>query len=484
MAQRANRQHLPAFRVSRRNRYFQTTSLDDYLSPALDFLSEGIEVSDANGVIRYVNRAFSRISGVPLSMRLGRNIFDINPEGDLSLVLRTGQPIYRGKPGQGDILVACHPLWQSGQSLAGAVLILQDANLPSPQREDRSTECPQVRDVVPNAARYTFADLAGKSSAFAELIYQSTKAARSNSTILITGESGTGKEVLAHAIHHASPRRNGPFIAVNCAALPEHLLESEFFGYEKGAFTGADRRKIGLFELARNGTIFLDEIGEMSLSLQAKLLRVLQDKAFYRLGGSSPIHADVRVIAATNAHLKALVADQKFRGDLYYRLNVVRLHLPPLRERLDDLPELVEAILRRLAAKMDREPPQITPEAMNVLSTHQWPGNVRELENVLERALNFLLPGEGHIGSKLITFPDEESPRGRRETAVPPLGIRLPTLQDMERTLIQLALECYGKSGQGKRQAAQTLGISLTTLYDRIKRYGMNDWLEGEQGSV
>lgn len=474
----------------------QDTQGADVFYAALDYLSDGIEIADAEGVIKYVNRAYTRITGIPPTMRIGKNILEINPDGDLGQVLRTGKPTHHPEHGQDGLLVSCHPLWGSGSDLVGAVLILRDLNYSAAEREER-VPSPQLPATTPSesgfTARYTLSDLVGSSPPFLELIHRASAASRSESTVLITGESGTGKEIIAHGIHNASRRSSGPFVAVNCAAVPEHLLESEFFGHEKGAFTGADRRKPGLFELARRGTIFLDEIGDMSLPLQAKVLRVLQERTFARLGSTTLIQADVRIIAATNADLKALVAEKRFREDLYYRLNVVRLNVPPLRERMSDLPQLAEVILKRLAAKMGREVPKITAGAMKALQSHNWPGNVRELENVLERAMNFMLPGERFLGRHLITFAEADPlPPSRsaaaspvqaasptvQSSAPPPADMPLPTLRDMELTLIRLALEAYGSSGQGKRQAAQALGISLTTLYERINRYGIKEYPE------
>jgi DNA-binding NtrC family response regulator len=255
------------------------------------------------------------------------------------------------------------------------------------------------RDIVAAASRLVarrrlqeHTGILGESAAVQEVLVKIEQLAPVSSTVLIEGESGTGKELVAQAIHHLSPRRDGPFVAVNCAALPETLLESELFGHEKGAFTGAAERRLGRFELADGGTLFLDEIGEMPLSLQVKLLRVLENRRFYRVGGSEAIRVDVRVIAATNKSMRETVAQGEFRDDLYYRLNVLSIYLPPLRERKSDIPILVKRFIRELSRQHGRDFRGITPEALQILVNAHWPGNVRELRNLVE-SMVVLAPG-------------------------------------------------------------------------------------------
>ncbi|WP_027719008.1 sigma-54-dependent transcriptional regulator [Desulfovirgula thermocuniculi] len=313
--------------------------------------------------------------------------------------------------------------------------------------------------------RYQRNMLVGNSPAIQEVIKLIDRVANSNATVLITGESGTGKEVAAITIHQKSPRRNGPFVAINCAALPEQLLESELFGHEKGAFTGATSRKLGRFELADGGTIFLDEIAEMPLSMQAKLLRVLQEMAFERVGGTETIRVNVRVIAATNRDLTQAIKKGLFREDLYYRLNVFRLHMPPLRERKEDIPLLANHFLEKLRSTYFVH--RISPEAMEMLCNYHWPGNIRELQNVIERAaiicqgseiLPEHLPKELHESyyrpkELVINFPDE--------------GI---SLEEVEKELIAKALQ---KSGGNQTRAAQLLGITRSALIYRAQKYGL-----------
>jgi len=297
------------------------------------------------------------------------------------------------------------------------------------------------------------------------------KCAASHATVLIEAESGTGKELIARLIHRRSGRASGPFVAVNCAALPENLLESELFGYEKGAFTGAQAPKPGKFELAHRGTLLLDEIGEMAPILQAKLLRVLQEKEVDRIGGKDPVRIDVRVIATTNRDLLSLVREGEFREDLFYRLNVVRLTIPPLRERLGDIPLLVDFFCRRHGREFGREGLRCSPEAMDKLARHPWPGNVRELENALQRAL--ALSSGPILGAEDIHLAGSGSAQPGPSEACPqgslPLGT---TMRDMERQLIQRTLD---GTGGNRTRTARMLGISLRTLRNKLNEFGLQD---------
>lgn len=284
--------------------------------------------------------------------------------------------------------------------------------------------------------------------------------APSTATVLIQGESGTGKELIANAIHHGSPRRGRPFIKVSCAALPETLLESELFGYERGAFTGATARKEGRFELADGGTLFLDEIGELSPATQAKLLRVLQEGEFERLGGTRTLKVDVRLVAATNADLATLVRDKRFREDLFYRLNVITIALPPLRERREDVPLLAHHFLRRFAERNGKGITGFTDEAMDLLEGYTWPGNVRELENVIERAV--VLTRSDMISPADLPEAMMGSEQATRHLVVP---IGTP-LEEVEDRLIEETLR-YAKGD--KTLAAKLLGIATRTIYRRVK---------------
>ncbi len=285
------------------------------------------------------------------------------------------------------------------------------------------------------------------------------KVARTASTVLLQGESGTGKEVAAQAVHAWSPRKDGPFVAVNCAALPESLLESELFGHEKGAFTGAVERRRGRIELADGGTFFLDEIGELKPDLQAALLRVLESRSFERVGGSRTIQVDVRWVAATNRDLHAMIQEGTFREDLYHRLSVFPVRLPPLRERREDVLPLTEALLPKIAGSIGVPVPKLTGAAREIISSARWPGNVRELTNLLERAV--ILADGQMIGAEHLIL---DNARAR------PSNLGATTLADIERAAIEQALA--GNDGN-RKQAAEQLDIGLRTLYDKLKRYGI-----------
>jgi two-component system response regulator HydG len=320
-------------------------------------------------------------------------------------------------------------------------------------------------------ARFRFDQIVGRSAALREALDAAAKVAPTETTVLITGESGTGKELVALAIHHASQRADGPFLAVNCAALPETLLESELFGHERGAFTGADRQKPGRFERAAGGTLFLDEIGELSPAMQAKLLRVLQEHEFERVGGTTTLRADVRVIAATNRDLDQAVEAGTFRADLYYRLNVFAVKLPPLRERGDDVHVLAEHFGREMAPSLGKETVDFTAEALAALAAHPWHGNIRELRNAVERAL-ILCDGE-LITARDLALSAPASSAAASPAEPPTLSTaagRPRTLAELEREQILAALD---KAEGKKARAARFLGLTRSQLYTRLKRHGI-----------
>jgi len=316
--------------------------------------------------------------------------------------------------------------------------------------------------------RYGFDRILGRAPSLREALSRAAKVAPTETTVLLTGESGTGKELVARAIHHASPRAEGPYVAVNCAALPETLVESELFGHERGAFTGADRQRPGRFELAAGGTLFLDEVAELPPSAQAKLLRVLQEHEFQRVGGTATLRADVRLIAATNRDLAQAVEDGRFRQDLYYRLNVFRVHLPPLRERGDDVLLLTHHLVRERGARLGKGEPGLSRDAEAALRRHPWRGNIRELTNAVERALilaeNGLLTA-AHFGLDAAAAPRRADAEGAAEPRVP------EALADLERRAILGALR-YARGN--KTQAAAALGITRTQLHTRLKRFGLS----------
>jgi DNA-binding NtrC family response regulator len=305
--------------------------------------------------------------------------------------------------------------------------------------------------------------MVGSSAVLAAVRAKIAQVAPTDSTVLVLGETGTGKEVAAAAIHAASARRDGPLVKVNCAALPRELVESELFGHEKGAFTGAAQQRRGRFELADGGTLLLDEVGELSLEAQAKLLRVLQEREFERVGGSKTLRVDVRVIAATNRDLQAQVSRGAFRNDLFYRLNVFPIELPPLRERREDLPELVRHLAEKAARRLGQTLEAISPAFVERAAVQAWPGNIRELENVIERAL--IMSGGALLdGSDLFTSAAAAAPAAQSSGG---------TLEDMERAYIQRVLEGAGWQIEGERGAARTLGLNPSTLRGRLRKLGI-----------
>lgn len=310
-------------------------------------------------------------------------------------------------------------------------------------------------------------NLIGRSAAMTGLLETVAQVAPSEATVLITGESGTGKEVIAGALHYNSPRREGPFIKINCAAIPETLLESELFGHEKGAFTGADRRKEGKFRQASGGSLFLDEVSEMSVGMQVKLLRVLQEREITRVGGEEVIRVDVRVIAATNRDLLREIDTGRFRQDLFYRLNVVTLHVPPLRERKDDIPPLAEHFLRIFAEKNRKSVKGFSPQAMDRLIRYDWPGNVRELMNTVERGV--VMSRSQYIDEGELTPILLDRPVAAGHGQAGGAGGE-SSLEALEKATILKTLE---QTGGNKSEAARRLGITRRTLHQKLKKYGM-----------
>jgi len=319
-------------------------------------------------------------------------------------------------------------------------------------------------------ADYDIANIIGRSQPMKKLLEMMSMVAPSEATVLITGESGTGKELIARSLHFNSPRKDKPLVVVNCAAITETLLESELFGHERGAFTGAERRREGHFMKANHGTIFLDEIGETSSTMQAKLLRVLQEKEIQRVGGEETLKVDVRIIAATNRDLESEVAEGRFREDLFYRLNVMPLHMPPLRERREDIPILTQHFLKTFARKNRKTVKGVVPLAMDMLINYDWPGNVRELENAIERAV-ILLTGE-YISEKHLPlsvterYADPDSQPSGEATIMD--GTH--SMDDIEKKAIMAALRA---SNGNKAEAARRLGISRKTLHNKLKIYNI-----------
>ncbi|MFC4769441.1 sigma-54 interaction domain-containing protein [Effusibacillus consociatus] len=440
------------------------------LEAVLENAHEAIVVTDPDGKILLMNRTYRDFVGV--QDVIGRHVTEVIENTRMHIVAQTGKPevaqIQRIK-GQ-DMIANRVPIFADGKMVAvlGTVLF-QDVR----QLHALAATVDQLKQELAYYKRefrrklgavYHFDQIVGLSPNMQEVKNLAQKVAKSDTTVLITGESGTGKELFAHAIHAASRREMGPFIRVNCAAIPDTLLESELFGYEEGAFTGAVRKgKKGKFELADHGTILLDEIGDMPLPLQAKLLRVLQEKEVERVGGIRPVSIDVRVIASTNRDLQQRIREGKFREDLFYRLNVVTLTIPPLRERPEDLPRLVDDLLEQLMESTGIIVKEIADDVWSVLHEYSWPGNIRELRNVLERAMHVMEGDCLKAKHLMISTSDNRT----ASSGVPTLK---ESLEAAERAAIVRAL---AETGGNKLEAAKLLGISKSGFYQKLDKYGL-----------
>ncbi|KUG03879.1 two component, sigma54 specific, transcriptional regulator, fis family [hydrocarbon metagenome] len=434
---------------------------DDQLNSLLQSPYEGIAVFDDHARFLWANEVCYKYFKCKSKEDLKDNLNSLIPHSTLRSSINEARPLFgRTISNSGRALDLVYlPIIRSNRTIG--VIVKSTFSAFNPPYDS-------PREPNNGSARYSLEDIAGSNKDIIKQKKLAIKAARTTSTVLITGESGTGKEVFAHSIHNLSSRRKGPFIKVNCAAVPETLLESELFGYAEGAFTGARKEgKPGRFEQADNGTIFLDEIADMSMAMQGKLLRVLQERELERVGGVHSTRINVRVIAATNKNLNRLVKEQKFREDLYYRLNVVLLNLPPLRERKEDITVLSRVLLLRLNEQLGTNIKTINQDVLSCFQTHEWPGNIRELENVLERAVNFC---------EHDTITMEHLPEAMQASASKPAVPSAPTslerhLQEREREAILQALE---NSAGNKSQAAKYLKIHRSALYRKMHKYNIN----------
>ncbi len=435
------------------------------LEVIVNTLQYGIIAVDKAGRITCFNNEAGRILGINPAEVTGQSAWELFPKFSFMEVLNTGKEIletahvhFMGNRRK-TLLCSTYPIICRGK-IMGAVGTIRD------YREAHR----QAQRLTANDYMYTFDDIISASEAMKEIKEKAKRAAQGYSTILIEGESGTGKELFARAIHAESPFYKGPFVAINCSAIPDSLLESELFGYESGAFTGARAGgKPGKFELADGGTLFLDEIGELPLFLQAKLLRVLQDRVIEKLGGTSSRPINVRIIAATNRSLIKMVENGEFREDLYYRLSVIPITIPPLRERKEDIVLLLEHNLNKYANIMKKDIKGFAPDVFKLLAEYHWPGNVRELENTVEYAVSFTDGG---------WIRKENLPPRIREQ-FPAADSSRTTLQEksleLERKTIEELLKKYGISVEGKDKVASELGISRATLYRKIKKLGLTN---------
>ncbi|NLP05918.1 sigma 54-interacting transcriptional regulator [Candidatus Fermentibacteria bacterium] len=428
----------------------------------LESISDGVFTVDLEWRVTYFNRAAERITGIRRKDAVGRLCSEVfrssmcESNCPIRKTLETGKPV---------IGRACFIIDARGErvpiSVSTAVLRDSKGRIRGGAETFRDlSEIEALRQELEGRAR--LGDLVSHSPVMRRIFEVLPAIAESPSTVLVVGETGTGKELVAKAIHSNSTRSRGPFIAVNCGALPDQLLESELFGYRAGAFTGADRDKPGRFAAAEGGSLFLDEVSEVSPALQVKLLRVLQEREYEPLGSNSPVKADVRVIAATNRDLAAEVASGRMREDFYYRINVVRIEIPPLRSRKEDIPLLVDRFIEKFNALHGKSIEGMEPEALSLLMAHDWPGNVRELENFIERA--FILCRRKTIGVECLTGVCDPGARSNR-----PEGIR-DSRGRFEAGVVQTALE---RNGWRMEDTARDLGIHRTTLYRRMKRLGI-----------
>ncbi len=452
------------------------------LEAIFDATQDAISVVDSEGYGVMINPAYTRITGFTERDVIGKECTVDLMEGDSVhlKVIRTGKPVKNARLSVGinrkEVIVDAAPIVVGGK-LAGSVAVIHDLS----EIKALSLELDQAKRIIRNLeAKYTFDDIKGSDMNITSAIEKAKLAASTPATVIIRGESGTGKELVAHAIHNGSPRMNSQFIRVNCAAIAENLMESELFGYEGGAFTGALKGgKTGYFEMAHGGTVFLDEIAEITLSAQAKLLRVLQEREIVRVGGTKAIRVDVRIITATNADLEDLVERGLFRKDLYYRLNVLPIHMPPLRDHLGDIDELANFMIKKFNQDYGRHVFEISRDVLEILKKYHWPGNIRELENYIGRAMINVKLGEKtlekhHLPPILLA---DKGIRGGMVDLSELLGAEHHfelTLQEMlsgaEKKYLQEVLK---KNEFNRSQTARALGISLRSLYYKIEKHGL-----------
>ena len=451
-----------------------------YFVSVFDSLHDGVLVADSNEVVRYINRSFERIAGAKFDNLVGQPLTLVRPGAKLGSVIKNRKALLGVRRRFGDIeyMTDMHPICVNGICVGGITIARDITEIQSLQTKltEYQTRYKNLLDRLKdeNTAVYSLSDIVGEHPALRRAKDVAAKISATKLSVLIRGESGTGKELFAHAIHKESQRQSRPFVIVNCAAIPDSLLESELFGYNEGAFSGAKSggRK-GLIASANGGTVFLDEIGDMNVDLQAKMLRFLQTGEIQPLGREAPTQVDVRVIAATNANLEKKILEGKFREDLFYRLNASQIVVPSLRERKDDILILAEKFLEKSFSDHPLTPLTLSNKTKEILREFPWPGNVRELENTI----NFIgnITDSQVISSKCLppifyqTSSTIVSPWKDKSQEVPEyLGLR-QTNESNERVAIVEALNRTGRSVEGKRLAAKQLGISLTTLYTKLK---------------
>lgn len=449
--------------------------LKSTLETAIESIFEGIVVVDKKGFITMLNRAYGAFLGVDPHQAIGKHVTTIIPNTRMHIVAQEGKTEIAAvqKIHKNNSIVTRIPITKDGETVGavGKVLFkdIKELKMLFDKINKLKTELEYYKQEFHKiyGGKYTFNHIIGNSEKMEWLKSFALKSAKGTSSVLILGESGTGKEVFAHAIHYASPRHKQPFIKINCAAVPEPLLESELFGYDDGAFTGARKGgKLGKFELANGGTIFLDEIGDMPLAMQVKLLRVLQEKEIERVGGTQTTKIDVRIIAATNRDLEKMIEQGTFRQDLYYRLNIIALNIPPLRERREDIPLLCDFLLNKINNQIQHCVESISPKSMEFFMNYDWPGNIRELENILERAVNI-------IDDETVILPEHLPPifkKYKHQDEKDNLADLTEVVHEAEKQAIYNALAA---ANGNKSQAAKLLGINRSGFYQRLRKYNI-----------
>ena len=451
----------------------KTKELQRTLEVVLNTAYDGLIVVNREGIVTMTNQAFASFFQQCPADLMGKHITEVYPNPKFVEVLETGQPVigYIHDLNGHEIIASRIPIIQDG-NIVGALgkVVFKDVNelyALTKKVDALRNELDYYKKTMLRKNKSAQELLKGKNLLMASLVQTAQRVAKSCSSVLIRGESGTGKELFAQLLHSESMRDQGAFIKVNCAAVPENLLESELFGYEEGAFTGARKGgKLGKFELADGGTLFLDEIGDIEMGMQAKLLRVIQEREIERLGSNKPRKVDVRLVAATNRDLEAMIRDKQFREDLYYRLNVVTLTIPPLRDRKDDLESLIQTFIKKFNLQFAQAVTGITEETQKILMKHNWPGNIRELENTIERAFNMIDGTEiqlKHLPSYLQILVGHETR--------PMVGGSLEKILDeVEKEALIYALDT---AKGNKVQAAKTLGLSRAGLYKKLKKHNL-----------
>ncbi|AFG34181.1 PAS domain S-box [Fervidobacterium pennivorans DSM 9078] len=449
--------------------------IEAQLKAIIDSTNDAISVADENGIVRLVNKAYTKITGYSPEDVIGKPATVDIAEGESihMLIAKLRQPIYNARlkvgPAKKEVIVNATPLFVKGK-FKGSVAVVHDVS----EILKLTNELEEVKRLIRHMrAQYTFDDIIGDSKLIQIAKEQAKKVAQTPATVLLRGESGTGKELFAHAIHNASPRRNKPFVSVNCAAIPESILESELFGYEEGSFTGAlHGGKKGLVEEADGGTLFLDEVGKLPLSLQPKLLRFIETKEYVPVGGRNVKKVDVRIIAATNMELEKMVRNGDFLPDLYFRLNVFPIYLPSLKDRKEDIPKLAIHIVKKLNQQYGRMVEGISPAVIKYIVSRDWPGNVRELENFLGRVMINMGPEERYI--ELKHLPEDSGLKvEKKDEEFTDIGEKSlkDLVEEYEKRIILTALK---QTGGDKVQAAKMLDISIRTLYYKMERYGID----------